>query len=181
MISADFGLLLIRLVIGGLMIGHGSQKLFGWFGGYGFSGTSGFFGSMLRLQPAKLWTAAAGLGEAGGGLLLVLGFLTPLGATGVVAAMVMAAILAHWPRFWNTDSGIEYPAVLATTALAVALTGPGAISLDAALGIALPEPITLAGSLAGAAVTILVALATRTPAIALQEVSESEVEVAQAA
>src|SRR3712207_1389402 len=144
----DVGVLILRLVVGGVMFGHGAQKLFGWFGGDGLAGTSGFFGSQLRLRPANVWALLAALSEAGGGLLLALGLLNPLGSLGIIAAMLVASILVHWPRFWDTDSGIEYPLVLIAAALAVAIAGPGAYSLDAALGIALPAPTSLLVGLA---------------------------------
>src|SRR5215212_1389422 len=104
--SYDVAVLVLRLVVGGLMFGHGAQKLFGWFGGYGLTGTSGFFAGQLRLRPATFWTVLAGLSEAGGGLLLATGLLSPLGSLGIIAAMLMAIILAHWPRDWSTDNGI---------------------------------------------------------------------------
>src|SRR4051794_5157915 len=164
--SYDVGLLVLRLVVGGVMFGHGAQKLFGWFGGYGLAGTSGFIGSQFRLRPAMFWTLLAGLSEAGGGLLLALGLLGPLGPLGIIAAMLMAMILAHWPRFWNTDGGIEYHLVLIASALAVATAGPGAYSLDAALGIALPAPASLLVGLVLVVVGIVIALVTRAPATA---------------
>jgi putative oxidoreductase len=162
----EIGVLLLRLVVGGLMFGHGAQKLFGWFGGYGLAGTSAFFGGQMRLRPAKFWTVLAGLSEAGGGLLLALGLLNPLGSLGIIAAMLMAVILVHWPRLWMTHNGIEYHLVLIAAALAVAIGGPGAYSLDAALGLALPAPATLLVGLALVLVGVAVALATRTPATA---------------
>src|SRR5437762_829860 len=93
--SGDLALLVLRLVVGGLLLGHGAQKLFGWFGGYGFAGTKGFMGGALRLRPAGLWTALAGLSEFGGGIAFGLGFLNPLGALGIISAMVMAILLLH--------------------------------------------------------------------------------------
>jgi putative oxidoreductase len=162
--SYDLGILVLRLVVGGLLFGHGAQKLFGWFGGYGLAGTSGFFGAQLRLRPARFWTAMAGLTEAGGGLLLATGLLNPLGSLGIIAAMLTALILAHWPRFWVTDNGIEYHLVLIAAATAVALGGPGRYSLDAALGLALPAPITFLGGLILVLVGLVITLATRAPA-----------------
>ena len=160
----DVGVLVLRLVVGGVMFAHGAQKLFGWFGGYGLAGTSAFLGSQLRLRPATFWTLLAGLSEAGGGLLLALGLLDPLGSLGIIAAMLMAIILVHWGRFWNTENGVEYHLVLITAALAVAIGGPGAYSLDAALGVALPAPASLLVGLALVLVGVAVALATRAPA-----------------
>src|SRR4051794_37279874 len=114
-------------------------------------------------RPAVFWTAVAVLSEVGGGLALTLGFLTSLGALGVIAAMVMAIILAHWPRFFNSQRGLEYPLVLLLGALAVGIGGPGAYALDALLGLALPEPLTLGGGLALVALGVGTALATRAP------------------
>ena len=164
--SEDWGLLILRLVIGGLMAGHGAQKLFGWFGGYGFAGTRGFIGGALRLRPAGLWTLLAGLSELGGGLLLAAGLLNPLGALAIIAAMLMAIFLAHWPNFWVTQNGIEYPLVLLTSAAALAIAGPGAYSLDALLGIALPAPASLVIGLGAVLIGFAVALASRAPVAA---------------
>src|SRR3954470_20018255 len=140
--SPDTGLLLLRLVFGGFLFAHGAQKLFGWFGGPGLTGTAGFFGAHLRLRPASFWALIGGLSETGGGLLVVLGLLTPLGAAALVAAMLMA-VNVHWPRFFAQNGGYEYPLLILLSALAVDLTGPGAYSLDAQLGLALPEPMTV--------------------------------------
>ena len=161
--SYDLGLLLLRLVIGGLLFGHGAQKLFGWFGGFGFAGTRGWLASQMRMRPATFWAALAGLSEVVGGLLLAVGFLSPLGSLAIVAAMLMAIILAHWPRFWAAQNGIEYPLVLLAAAASLALSGPGAYSLDALLGIALPTPATLVAGLALVLIGTVVALATRAP------------------
>jgi len=164
--SYDLGVLLLRLVIGALLFGHGTQKLFGWFGGPGFAGARAMFGGHLRLRPATFWTAMAGLTEAGGGLLLALGLLNPLGSLAVIAAMVMAALLAHWPRVWLTENGMEYTLVLMAAATAIALGGPGRYSLDAILGIALPAPATFLVGLALVLFGVVAALAMRAPAAA---------------
>jgi putative oxidoreductase len=161
--SFDLGMLVLRLVIGALMFGHGAQKLFGWFGGYGLAGTSGFFESQLRLRPARLWTLLAGLSEAGGGLLLALGLLNPLGPVAIIAAMLVAGGLAHWPRFWAHEGGIEYPLVLIAASIAVAIAGPGAWSLDAALGLSMPMPESLIVGLVLAIGGALTTTATRAP------------------
>ncbi len=162
--SYDLGMLLLRLVIGALMFGHGAQKLFGWFGGYGLVGVGGFFENQFRLRPGKFWAFLAGLSEAGGGLLLALGLLNPLGSVSIIAAMLIAIILAHWPRFWAQDGGLEYLLVLIAASLTVAISGPGAWSLDAALGISLPMPETLIVTLVLAIGGVIAALATRAPA-----------------
>ncbi len=134
------GLLLVRLILGGYLAAHGTQKLFGWFGGHGLGGTGGFMES-LGFRPGKLFALAAGLCEAGGGLLVLLGFLGPVGPGLIVVAMVVAMGSVHWKNgFFATANGIEMPLAWATCAVAVAFTGPGRYSLDAALGIALSSP-----------------------------------------
>lgn len=169
----DSALLLVRVVIGLLLIGHGTQKLFGWFGGHGLPGTAGFFRNQLGLRPATFWTLLAGLSEAVGGLFLALGLATPLAAAAIVSAMLMAAVLVHWPKIWATESGIEYPLVLSTIALAIGLIGPGLYSLDAALNVALPAPTTLIGALVLGVLGDAFALATRAPAQAPAPVAEA--------
>ena len=143
----DTGLLILRLVLGLLFVGHGAQKLFGWFGGAGLAKTEGWLGSM-GMRPAWFWALMAALSEFGGGLLLVLGFLSPLGSLGIIAAMVVAITEAHWSKgLWNSKGGIEFPLVNLTAALALGLFGAGAYSLDGILGIRLPEPATIVGGL----------------------------------
>src|SRR5436305_1727163 len=114
----DIGLLILRLVMGGLLMGHGSQKLFGWFSGPGLKGTAGFLESM-GLQPGTPWASAAATSEFGGGMLTTLGFLHPLGPMGTIGSMVMATGKAHWGKpIWATAGGAELPVIN----IAVALT-----------------------------------------------------------
>lgn len=130
----EIGLLLLRLVIGSTMAAHGAQKLFGWFGGFGISGTGGWLESM-GFRPAKLHAAVTGLSEFGGGLLLAFGLLTPLGAAAIAGVMFVAIATVHLPNgFFNSSGGFEFNLVLAVGAIALAFTGPGAISLDNAFG-----------------------------------------------
>jgi len=166
--SLDLGVFLLRLVIGGLLVGHGAQKLFGWFGGYGFAGTRGWIEGTLRLRPAGFWTLMAGLTEFGGGLLFAAGLLSPFGSLGIIAAMLTAALLAHWPRFWAAQNGFEFPLVLLVVAAAVAITGPGAWSLDEALDLSLPAPATFIAGLGAVALGFLATLASRAPAEPVQ-------------
>lgn len=134
MLSMDFGLLLLRLAIGLTMAAHGAQKLFGVFGGHGLAGTAGFLES-LGFRPGRPHAWAVGLAELAGGLLLALGWLTPLGAAAVIAVMVGAIAAVHAAKgFFITDGGIEYALLLAVVAAALAFIGPGDVSLDAALG-----------------------------------------------
>jgi putative oxidoreductase len=157
----DIGLLILRLVVGLLLAGHGAQKLFGWFGGPGLKGVAGWLDS-IGLRPPMFWAIMAGLSEFGGGLLLALGLLNPIGSLGIIAAMLMAILVVHWGQgLWNENRGSELPLTNLAVALALALTGPGAYSLDAALGVALPQPATLWGGLALVILGAAVALAGR--------------------
>ncbi len=131
----------IPWVAGLTLAAHGAQKLFGWFDGSGFTKmTQGF--EKQGFKPAWLWTCLVILGEFGGGLSLAFGFLTPLGAAGIFGAMLMAIVKSHWKNgFWNSKRGYEFPLSLLTIAVAIGLIGPGAYSLDALFGIALPETL----------------------------------------
>ena len=161
--APDFGVLILRLALGGFLFAHGAQKLFGWWGGPGLAGTAGFFGAHLRLRPASFWAWVGALSETGGGALVALGLLTPFGTAALVAAMLMA-ISVHWPSFWATERGVEYPLLILVSTLAVAVSGPGSYSLDALWGIALPEPTTQIATLVLAVIGVAVALGTRAPA-----------------
>jgi putative oxidoreductase len=128
-----YGLLLLRVVVGGTMFSHGAQKLFGWFGGHGLRGTAGFFGSLGWRMPL-LMAFLAGLAEASG-LAFALGIVTPLAALGIAIVMLNAIIVVHWRNgFFNGNGGIEFPLVIATTAIAVAAIGPGRFSIDRLIG-----------------------------------------------
>ncbi|HEX6216450.1 MAG TPA: DoxX family protein [Vicinamibacterales bacterium] len=129
----DTGLLIARMVLGLLMAAHGTQKLFGWFGGYGLAGTGGFF-EQLGFRPGRFFAAAAGTTEVLGGLLVATGLLGPLGPALIVSVMVVAIATVHWPHgLFAQNNGIETPLLYAVGAVALALTGPGAYSLDALL------------------------------------------------
>jgi putative oxidoreductase len=138
-ISLSTGLLILRLVAGLTLAAHGAQKFFGWFGGNGIKGTLQMQGRM-GLKPAPLWAGMVILGEFGGGLSVAFGFLTPLGAAGMVGAMFMAIARSHWKNgFWNSKRGIEFPLQLLAASVAIGVAGPGSYSLDALFGLALPE------------------------------------------
>ena len=129
----DLGLLVLRLGTGGVLVAHGTQKLFGWFGGGGIEGTAKGMEHMGFL-PAKPSAIAAGLGEAGGGALLALGLATPV--AGAAAAGTMAgAISVHTPNgFFIQSGGYEYPAFLGLCAAGLGLAGAGRYSLDRLTG-----------------------------------------------
>jgi putative oxidoreductase len=131
----DTGLLIARLVFGTVMAAHGSQKLFGWFGGYGISGTGGYFES-VGFRPGRVLAIAAGLGETAGGLLVATGLLGPIGPALMLSVMIVASS-QHWNNgLFAMRNGIELPLLYSAGAVALALTGFGAYSLDALFGIA---------------------------------------------
>ncbi|MBW3562437.1 MAG: DoxX family protein [Actinobacteria bacterium] len=126
----EIGPLLLRVVIGLLFIGHGTQKLFGWFGGHGIEGTVGFYEQLDYPKP-RFMAIVAGATEAGSGLLLTLGLFTPLAAAGIIGVMINAAVTAHADNgLWSTNGGYEYNLVLATAAATLAFTGPGSLALS---------------------------------------------------
>ena len=158
----DVALLLLRVVIGGVVIPHGLLKL-GWIGkGGSIAGVAGWFNSM-GLRPGLFWAYAAALAEAGGGLLTVLGLGGPIGPGVMAADLVVVAVVAHWPQgFWAGGGkvGWEFPVPLAAGALAIALSGNGAWSLDRLLGLVYPDWL-LPAWLALMAVGALLALGVR--------------------
>jgi putative oxidoreductase len=128
------GRLAARTVIGGLFIGHGTQKLFGWFGGPGLEGTEQMMGA-LEMRPTRANALAAGLSETVGGALLLAGAATPLAASSLIGTMVTAIRKVHQSQgVWAAQGGWEYNAVLIASLVALIDAGPGELSIDAALG-----------------------------------------------
>jgi putative oxidoreductase len=120
----------MRGVIGALFMGHGTQKLFGWFGGPGLQGVSGMMDS-LELRPPRRHAIAAGLSETVGGALVALGALTPFATSALTSIMVTAIRKVHAEKGpWNTEGGWEYNAVLIAALTALAENGPGKPSID---------------------------------------------------
>ncbi len=132
----SIGVLLLRVVIGLVMTGHGAQKLFGWFGGYGLRGTSQALGQ-LGFQPAIAFAAAASISEIASGLLVTFGFLGPIGPALMISVMIVAAVTVHWGHgVFAANNGIELPLMYAAAAFGLALTGYGEYSLDGRFGFA---------------------------------------------
>ncbi|MBO7744279.1 DoxX family protein [Paenibacillus sp. MWE-103] len=125
----DLGLLLIRIVIGLLFVGHGAQKLFGWFGGYGPKGTGGWMES-VGIKPGVAMAVVSGLMELVGGLLFGAGLLTTVGAVLIALTMLGAIAKVHGKNgIWSTANGYEYPLVVLVVVIGVALVGAGSYSI----------------------------------------------------
>jgi len=133
--TASIGLLIVRVALGLLMAAHGSQKLFGWFGGHGLAGTAGFFDS-LGFRPGRFFATLASATEVTSGLLLALGFLGPVGPALIISVMIVAAVSMHLKNgLFAANGGIEVPLLYGVVAAGLLLTGPGQYSLDAALSL----------------------------------------------
>jgi putative oxidoreductase len=127
------GLVVLRAILGVLFIGHGTQKLFGWFQGEGLRGTGDSFDS-IGLRPGRPLATTAGVSETVGGALIATGFLTPVGCALITGVMTQAIRTVHAGKGpWFTDGGWEYNAVLIAAVFAIADLGPGDWSLDRAL------------------------------------------------
>lgn len=148
-IRKDLGLLALRVGTGGVLFAHGGQKLFGWFGGHGLEATGEAMHHM-GFRPGRQAALAAGVGEAGGGLLLALGLATPVAGAAASGAMA-GAVAVHAPAgFFATAGGYEYPAYLGFAAAGLGLTGPGRFSLDRLTRHAFDQPWVMALSFTGA-------------------------------
>ena len=142
------GKLAARALIGGLFIGHGTQKLAGWFGGPGLEGTQGMM-TALNMHPAKRNALAAGVTETAGGTLLAAGLATPLASAALIGTMVTAIRKVHLANGpWAANGGWEYNAVLIAAATVLAEAGPGPVSLDHAFGTERSGPAWGLGALA---------------------------------
>jgi len=129
----SIGILLIRLVIGILFIGHGAQKLFGWFGGHGLEGTGGWFDS-IGIKPGVTMALVAGLVELVGGVMFAVGLLTPLAAFMIAGTMIISIVKVHGSNgLWAQANGYEYNLTLLAVAIGIAFIGPGHFALDSLL------------------------------------------------
>src|SRR5579884_22657 len=147
----NLALLLLRLTAGGLLAGHGAQKLFGWFGGDGLDGMAGFLES-IGFKPGRPWAILAGLSELDGGALTALGLGGPLGPIATLGSMAMATATVHRGKpIWDTQGGAELPVLYMAAMSAIALSGPGKYSLDHAFGIKVPRSLAVLGIAATAA------------------------------
>jgi putative oxidoreductase len=156
-VTLGSGLLLARLIVGLLMVGHSGQKLFGWLGGYGLAGTTGFF-EQLGFHPGRLFVVTASLAEMLSGILIALGLFGPVGPALLLSVMIVAAVSVHWKNgLFAATNGIEVPLLYATAAVALGFIGYGPFSLDAVLGIdhawtpALKAVVLAIGALGGVA------------------------------
>ncbi|MEV1011559.1 DoxX family protein [Streptomyces sp. NPDC049881] len=172
----DTGLLLLRLGTGGVLAAHGAQKLFGWLGGGGLSGTAAAMDTM-GFRPGKASALAAGLGEAGGGALLALGLATPAAGAAAAGTMGGAAAVHADNGFFAMNGGYEYPAFLGFTAAALAVTGPGRFSLDHAMGDLLNRHWMVPAALIGTAAALLAVVGSRSRTLAQPTTGEMRTDI----
>jgi putative oxidoreductase len=155
----DLALLVLRLVVGLLFVGHGAQKLFGVFGGGGLESTTGMFDS-IGLRPGWLHAWVAGTAEFLGGALIALGLFTPFAAAALIGVMIAAIATVHAKNgIWNTNQGYEFNLTLMAVVFALAGIGAGAWSLDNAFGFDLHGVVwalaALAAGVIGGAATVI--------------------------
>ncbi len=157
--------LLVRIIIGCSLMAHGTQKLFGWFGGHGIAGTGGFF-EQLGFRPGKAFALMAGLGETTGGLLTLLGLAGAVGPALIVLVMLVAIGSVHYNKgFFAGGGGWELNSAYIAAALALGFAGFGAYSLDNVLGLSFSaDPVTAAYAFAAAVVAAALNLLARRPA-----------------
>ncbi len=145
----DLGLLVLRAVSGLIFAAHGAQKAFGWWNGPGYAGWTSAL-QRMAIRPGPWWAVISIGAELVGGLLLALGFLTPLAAAALLGQSIVIVFAVHWSNgFWNGNRGWEYPITLAAGVVAIAAIGPGAIALDATLGLTFSGPVRMAAAVVG--------------------------------
>jgi putative oxidoreductase len=157
----DIGVLIVRIVIGSLFVVHGTQKLFGWFGGYGLEGTAGFMGQ-LRYRRPRFAAFGAGVIETGAGLFLAIGLLTPLAAAAILGVMINAIVSAKFKQ--GLIGGYELDLLYAAAAVGLAFTGARRYSVDGAIGWDLAGTAWGLNALVLGAVVAFLVLASRVPA-----------------
>lgn len=161
-VAVGIGLLIARLLLGGAFVVHGSQKLFGWFGGGGPAGTGAFFGQ-LGFRPGPLFAVAAGLGEFLGGALTLLGLGGAVGPALIIMVMIVAIFTVHISKgFLSSNGGWELPGMNIAAALAIAFAGNGLYALDSVFGwTAVTDPRQVWIAIAAAVVAGLLNLTAR--------------------
>jgi putative oxidoreductase len=146
-VNVNKSLLLVRLVVGALFVGHGLQKTLGWFGGQGFAKWTDDV-ARLGMHPAPFWAGLEAAAEIGGGLSIALGLFTAIGAAMIIGDMVVATVKVHLSKgLWAQQGGFEYNLVLVAVLVAIGLMGPGLYSLERRLPFALPRPATFVAAL----------------------------------
>lgn len=157
----NVAILVARLIIGLGVAAHGSQKLFGWFGGGGVSGTAAYMEG-LGYRPGVLYAALAGLGELIGGLLVAAGMFNGIGPALVILVMLVAILTVHLPNgYFNSKNGWELPAANIAAVLTFAYAGFGKYSVDRILHLPFFSPQIRWIMLAGAVVLALLTYASR--------------------
>ena len=173
------GLLALRAGLGGVLVAHGVQKLFGWLGGHGLAGTGAAF-EQMGFHPGRQSALAAGLGEAGGGVLIALGLATPAAGAAAAGTMIPATAVHAPSGFFATGGGYEYPALLGVSAAALTIIGPGDWSLDARLDHRLNRP-WMSGVAILASCAVSLAIVQRRRRVLAAQAEEADGETSQVA
>ncbi|MFJ2651490.1 DoxX family protein [Streptomyces sp. NPDC087420] len=169
----DLGLLAVRLGTGSVLAAHGSQKLFGWFGGAGIEGTAKGM-EQMGFRPGRQSAIASGLGEVGGGVLLALGLATPMAGAAAAGAMAGAASVHVPSGFFAHQGGVEHPAFLGYVAASLGLAGPGRYSLDHFTSHKLDRPLFLLLAFTASAAAATAVVGRRTAALAAERLDADE-------
>ncbi|MDA2808685.1 DoxX family protein [Nocardiopsis suaedae] len=169
----DVAVCALRAGLGATLFAHGTQKLFGWFGGGGLKGTAQGFHSM-GYRPGGATALVAGLSETVGGAALVLGFGTPAGGAAVAGTMSVAAEMHSPNGFFNTEGGLEYPGLLGLAAVSLIAGGPGRVSVDHATGHVLDRPWMRAAAIAAVPPAVALVVARKRKALAAENGKETE-------
>jgi putative oxidoreductase len=169
----DLGLLVLRLGVGGVLMAHGAQKLFGLFGGKGIEGTAASLESM-GFEPGRESAIAAGLGEAGGGALLAAGLASPAAGAAAAGTMAAAAAVSWHNGLFAQRGGYELPLLLGLGAVGIGLTGAGTLSLDEASGRVLDRPWMAAGAFVASAAGATAVIGRRNRTVARRQGAADE-------
>ncbi|WP_088071259.1 DoxX family protein [Gottfriedia luciferensis] len=125
----DEGLLVLRLVLGIILVAHGVQKVFGWFGGYGIKGTGQWLES-IGIKPGAFFAFITGAAEIVGGFFVAAGVYTTIGAWLIIIVMAVAVLKVHLKNgFWNSSNGFEFNLLILAASVGLLLTGPGSMTL----------------------------------------------------
>jgi|SRR3990170_1277892 len=131
--SSNWATIPVRIALGIVFFAHGAQKVLGSFEGPGLANFTGAQAPFSFMRPSWLWMGTAAFSEFVGGILILLGLFTRVGAFFIACTMLTAIAGVHWPNFFASKRGIEYPLALFAIALSLLISGGGSLSVDQAM------------------------------------------------